>query len=258
MTYKINGVDLDNKEQGWTFVRGSIPVSGLEFTSTSLDVPGMDGTVFLPSTRRPVSFSFVIKSPLVSRNNLLMLMGAPRLEITDSDRPGQVAHGRLLSSTVDEYHAAKGWAKDNFLVEVPSGCWRGPSITTIPTPAQAGGATHSVFSNLSATVQDGIVKITGPVQNPEVLDIGSNSYFRLAGTVAGGSELRFNLASNRAWIHTGSSSVEVSGNISFGGPRGGFELTPVGMTGAASLRLTATSYGAGATISVTAQPAYLF
>lgn len=258
MTYKINGVELDNKAEGWSFLRGSIPASGLEYSSTALDIPGKDGTVFLPSTRRPVTFTFIIKSKFTGRNKLLMLLSSPKLTITNDDRPGLVAEGRLLSSSVDEFHEAKGWAKDTFIIEIPQGCWRGPTATSTPTPLTAGGTTHNAFTDLSAPVQDGLVKITGPVQNPQVVDQGSGSFFKLTGTVPSGSTLEYNLATGRAHVRTGGSTTEVSGHIDFGGPRGSFELTPYQLTGTARVVVTTTTYNTGSSVSVVAQPAYLF
>ncbi len=253
LTYKINGVELNDPAQGWTLVRGSIPVSGLEFSSPALDVPGLDGTVFLPSTRRPVAFNFIIKSTLTTRSKLLALMSTPKLEITDDRRPGMVATGRLLTSSVEAYHEAKGWTKDLFIVEIMAGCWRGPQITTSPVTVVPGNTPFTVFPGLTATVQDAVVKITGPIQNPQVVD-SNGSFFKLTGTVAVDKTLTVDLATGRAYVDT----QEVSGLLDFGGPRGGFEITPSMPDMIGKLILTATSYNTGATVSVTGKPAYLF
>lgn len=253
LTYKINGVALNDPAQGWTLVRGSIPVSGLEYTAPALDVPGVDGTVFLPSTRRPVALNLIIKSTLANRGKLLAVMSTPKLEITDDKRPGMVATGRLLSSTVEDYHEVKGWAKDLFIIEIVSGCWRGPQVTSTPKPLVAGGTHFTAYPGLTAPVQDGKVLITGPVQNPQVVD-SNGSFFKLTGTVEAGSTLEVDLANGRAYI----GAVEVSGLLDFGGPRGGFEITPSMPDMVGKLVLTAASYGTGSSVSVSGKPAYLF
>lgn len=253
MTYKINGVELNNSALGWTLLRGSVPVSGLEFISPALDVPGVDGTVFLPSTRRPVAFNFLMKSTLENRGRLLAVMSSPKLDITDDKRPGLVATGRLLTSNVEEYHEAKGWSKDLFIIEIVSGCWRGPQITTPPVTVVPANTEFTVFPGLTAPVQDAVVKIKGPITNPQVVD-SNGSFFKLTGTVTAGATLSVELATGRAFI----GAQEVSGLLDFGGPRGGFEITPSMPDMIGKLILTASSFNTGATVSITGRPAYLF
>lgn len=266
MTYKINGVNLNDPARGWKLVRGSIPASALEYATNSMDIAGRDGTFVFPTTRKSVSFTFTIKSSLDTRSDLLALMGSPVLTISPdkAERLNYRAAGRLLSSSVDEYHEALGWALDSFVVEVPEGCWRDATEVTTPKVAAATPTAQVlVLSDISAPVQDAMVRIQGPIENPEVQDSGG-SFFTITGTVPEDNYLRFESASGRAWLTTTDTWVggeELTGEVDFGGPRGIFEITPNFTNPAArtaKLTLLQSSASAGAGISIRAKNAYLF
>lgn len=262
--YSINGVELQNPTLGWIFRRGSTPVSSLEFTATDLELPGRDGVTTFPTTRRPVSFSITIRSPLTTRSALLDLMSEPVLSVTTTKKPGLVATARAISSTVDAYHDALGWAEDTFILEVPSGSWRDATVTTttklVPVPTTA---VLNLFPNLSAPVQDAIVRFQGPIQEPQLMD-ERGSFVVYKATIPSGTYVRFEAATGRAWettTDTWSGGTEVSGFIDFNGPRGRFEITPSGPHGGSrtgKLSLTQKSYNTGSGVQVRGKAAYLY
>ena len=262
--YSVNGVELNNPTLGWIFRRGSTPVSSLQFTATDLELPGRDGVTTFPTTRRPAAFSITIRSKLSSRSALLDLMAGPVLDITTTKKPGLVAKARTISSSVDQYHDVLGWAEDTFVIEVPSGSWRDVTETTstklaaVPTTA-----TQNIYPNISAPVQDAVVRFQGPMQEPQLMD-SSGSFVVFNATIASGQYVRFESASGRAWLTTSdtwSGGEEVSGYIDFNGPRGRFEITPNGpLTGARTgkISLTQASYNTGAGVQVRGKAAYLY
>lgn len=262
--YSINGIELNNPELGWVFRRGSTPVSALEFTATDLELRGRDGVTTFPTTRRPVAFSITIRSLLSTRSSLLDLMSEPVLDVTTDKKPGLVAKARTISSSVDAYHDALGWAEDTFIVEVPSGSWRDTVTTTapklVPTPTTA---TQTIYPNLSAPVQDAIVRFQGPIQEPQLMD-ERGSFVVYKATIPAGQYVRFESASGRAWLtetDTWSGGTEVSGLIDFNGPRGRFEITPSGsLTGVRNgkISLTQLSYNTGSGVQVRGKAAYLY
>jgi hypothetical protein len=266
MTYAINGVALDNPSKGWTLARGSIPVLPLEYAATNYTTAGRDGDFQAARpTRRPASFRFIVKAGLATRQELLSVFSMPELSITSTELPGYTAIGYLLTSDVEEYHEARGWAKDLFIIEVPSGNWRGVVETTTLKPAVPTSAVQSIFPGLGAPVQDAILRIKGPIQNPQITD-SSGAFFTLGATIAAGNFLRFDSQTGRAWLtttDTWSGGTELSNQIDYGGPRGVFEITPIyGTPGIPSTRvgkltLTQASYNTGSGFQVRAAAAVL-
>lgn len=262
--YAINGVDLINPSMGWTLLRESTPVSALEFSANNFELPGRDGNTTFPTTRRPTTFNLTIKSKLDKRSLLLGLLSESTLEITHDERPGWVATGRMLSSTVDSYHGAKGYSVDTYVIEIPSGSWRSSTDTTttlvapVPTTAYV-----ELFTDISAPVQDALVRFKGPIQEPQLMD-SRGSFVKYNGTIPSGQYLRFESFTGRAWLtatDTWAGGDEVSGFIDFGGPRTRFEITPYGPISAARkgrLSLIQESYGAGSGVQIRGKNAQLF
>lgn len=262
MTYSVNGVSLQNKDKGWVLDRASIPVLPLEYASSTYTSAGRDGDfIAAQQARRPSTFRFSVKAGLDTRRELLALMTGVNLEIQSEKFPGFTASGYTISSSVESYYEAKGWAKDLFVVEVPSGCWRGPVVTTpITVPAPA-GAKLTVFPELRAPVQDAIVRIKGPIEKPQITD-PRGSFVVLNATVPANNYLRFDSRTGRAWITTTDTWVggdEVSGQIDFGGPRGIFEITPPAdpTKTDGSVTLTQASYNTGSGFQIRAASAVL-
>lgn len=266
MTYKVNGVELENPTLGWTLVRGSIPVLPFEINNPTQEKIGVDGVTQYFATRKASSFQFTVKSPLTTRGDLLALFSQPVLVVTDTDKPGWEATGRTLSSSVEAYHEKREWASDLFVVEIPLGAWRGPLVTTPPLQAGSPNATMTLFNGISAPVQDAIIRFRGPVQDPQIVDQQSGSYLAVTGSVLAGEYLRYDSRTGRAWKTTSDTwtgGTEVSGNLDFGGPRGVFEITPRFVaTGDptqrnAQLVLTQASFGTGGGFEVRGRNAFI-
>lgn len=266
MSYTVNGVSLNDKTRGWKLLRGSIPASSLEYAAASLDIPGRDGSTTYPAVRRPVSFTFTVRSKLQTREGLLSLFSAPQITIAPEETPKKHyrATGYLLSSTVDEYHEALGFAIDTFIVEIPGGCWRNSSQTTSnKVTSSSAGATLTFLDGISAPVQDGVVRLEGPLTDPIVHD-SSGSFVSVDGSIPAGSFVRFHMNPARAYLtetDAWSGGVEVTAELDFGGPRGVFEITPIVSNPTsrnAVLTLTQESRGSGSGFAVRARNAYLF
>lgn len=256
MSYTINGIPLDNPSLGWTLVRGSIPVLPVEINNPGQERMGIDGVKHYFATRRPSSFVLTIKSSLATRGDLTALLTRPSLTLRNTENVGWEATGRLISATVDEYHEKPGWAKDTFVIEIPGGAWRS-EITNVSkiTP----GSTQTLFNKISAPVQDAMIRFQGPIQNGQVVDLGSGSYLAITGTIPAGQYLRFEMDTWRGWItttNTWTGGTEATGNIDFGGPRGVFEITPRFTVPSdpnarqAELQVTATSFSTPAGVEV--------
>lgn len=267
MTYSINGVSLEDKDLGWDLVRGSVLVLGTEYSVPTGEATGFDGVTALPSARKAGSLQFVMRIKDSSRSAFFRLMSSRVLTITDSNKPGWAITGRLLSSSPDKFYPTKDWGVDLFVVEVPEGAWRSAAEVTTPAVTPIAGSTNiTLFSGISATVQDAIVRIKGAIQNPQLVD-SSGAYLKVNGTIPANEYVRFDMRSGRAWqtnSDTWIGGTEVSGLVDFGGPRSVFEITPAPVNpvspllSEAKLTLTQTSFDAGARVQVRGRNAYIF
>ncbi len=232
MSYQINGIELNNKTLGWTLERGSVLASALSFEGSSFSLPGRDGSIVFPTVRKPSTISFQMKSGLATRADLLALFTQPVLEITNDDRPGLVAEGYLLTSSVDAFHDQPQWARDTFIVEIPDGAWRTQATQTydsVPGPSEL-----EVFPGLSAPVQDALLRVyitpeSDVIQGFRVSDSGG-SFIRYTTIFVPGDIFYYDSLTRRAWIGEVDDgpdySNEVTGWIDYGGRRGFFEIQP--------------------------------
>lgn len=259
----VNGVALDST--GWWLLDGSIPRMSVSMEHTKSRQAGRDGVTLDGGVHGSGEFRFKMHVERAARTALFGVFRAPVLVVTDSALPGWSATGALAGSSMDSEYGFLGYDEEMFVVEIPGGCWRGDEVTTSLTAASALGAHLSVFSGLSAPVQDAIVRIKGPLEDPQVLDT-SGAFVVLDGTIPTGEYLRFESDTGRAWLtdtDTWAGGDEVSGLIDFGGPRDVFEITPRFPTPTdptireGRLTLSQASYNTGAGIQVRGRPAFL-
>lgn len=226
--YLVNGINLMNKALGWRLLRSSIPHPTIEMRLTSPARTGRDGIASIPGSRAEIAPTFTVATGDAGLEDLLALFTSPSLVIAHENAPSRTMTGRLLSATPTKYHPAVGKYEFSFIVEVPEGMWRGAEETTTKVAANNAGAALTLFDSISAPVQDAIVRIEGPITNPQVVDT-SGAYFVLDGPLSAGQYLRYHSNSGRAWTtssNTWTGGTEVSGLITSGGPRGLFEITP--------------------------------
>lgn len=266
MTYSVNGTPLSNPDAGWELQRGSIPVMSIGMEHTRSRSAGRDGVTVSGGRHSPAELRFRMKLARAdAREALFAVFRAPTLVVTDSGRPGWTATGVLTGSSIVNHYDFLDFDEELFQVEISGGVWRGSEVTTPLTAAAPTSSQMTLFEGLSAPVQDATVRLTGPLENPQVLD-GSGAFFAVDGTLTAGQRLRFESATGRAWLaisDTWVGGTEVSGLVDFGGPRGVFEITPRITTPTsptvrdARLVLSQDSFNSGAGFQVRGKPAYL-
>lgn len=263
--FSVNGVELENAALGWRLMAATLPVTGLTNSIWKSITTGRDGHKAQPTVRHSTAVKFEVLTPTENWETLMALFASPTLTITQAGVTGRTLTGMLKSSSDPKHYPRSGVTSTVFFVEVPDGCWRGTEVTTSLTAAAPAGATMTLFSGLSAPVQDSIVRFKGPIQDAQVLD-PSGAFVTVSGTVPSGQFVRFESDTGRAWLTTSdtwSGGTEVSGQIDFGGPRGVFEITPQFTTPGSpgsrsgSLSLSQASYNTGAGFQVRGRPAYL-
>lgn len=263
--FTINGVALDNAALGWDLMAPSLPLSALQHRVTGGERAGRDGVNDSPSTRGPVSYKFVVRTPKANWSTLLALFSTPRLAIRELSDPSRVAYGELLSSTPEQHFPQADIYSHAFIVRIHAGAWRSDEVTSALAAAAPAGVTLPVFAGMSAPVQDAIVRFRGPLEKPQITDT-SGAFVVLDGTIPAGQYVRFDLRTGRAWLaatDTWQGGSEISGLVDFGGPRGVFEITPMFPTPSdptsreGRLTLTQQSYSAGAGFQVRGAAAHL-
>lgn len=265
--YKINNYPLHNPEKGWRLLRSSMPLPEYGMRSVQAEYNGRDGTTVYKTTRDVSAMSFSVETTNAGLPGLLSLLSQSSISITSDENPGKVAQGRLVSASPDTYHPVPDVHQYTFLIEIPEGAWRGVVETTSAlTPAAGAGASQTMFAGLTAPVQDALIRVKGPIVNPQVVD-SSGAFFTYQGAVSSTQYVRFDSNTGRAWrtttnVWTG--GTEVSGLIDFGGPRGVFEIAPHSTNPAnptitvGRITLTQESFGAGAALQIRGRSANLF
>lgn len=262
--YSINGVALDNPVLGWEMLAPSLPLSALRQKRTSVARAGRDGEVASPSTRGTVSLKFTVRTPYANLSTLLALFSTPTIEVRELADPTKVAYAGLESSTPEQHYPRADLYSHSFLVEVPEGCWRGPEVTTPLVAAAPAGASTTLFPGLSAPVQDAIVRFSGPLQDPQLID-SSGAFLALSGSIDAGQYVRFESATGRTWLTTTDTwqgGEEISGLVDFGGKRGLFEIMPRLSPGDPTTRegqlsLTQASFNSGGGFQIRGRPSFL-
>lgn len=261
--YKVNGVPLESTH--WFLLDGTQPQLNVTLEHTRVRQAGRHGVLIVPgATAQPAQIQFVLRIARTHRGTLFTLFQAPLLEITHSEKPFIKLQGVLLSTTTNSHVGYKDYDDVTFTVEIPSGTWKGETVTTPLIAAASGGANLTLLAGISAPVQDAIVRFKGRINRPQLVD-AAGSYVLFDGELPAGRYLRFHADTGRAWVtetNTWTGGTEVSGQIDFGGARGVFEITPRHPAGAPAdrsgmLQLVQDSFSAGAGVEVRAAPAYL-
>lgn len=228
MTLLVNGVALDDDSKGWVLQSGTQPLLSLRMEHTVSRRPGRDGVVFAGGVHGAGEMRFVVRCARESRDALFALFRAPTLTVTSTEHPGLSAVGVLRGSSMENHYDFLDFDEELFVVEVADGAWRGTQVTTTFVAASALGASVSLFAGMSAPVQDAVIRLKGPLEDPQITDT-SGSFFVLDGTIPAGQYVRFEADTGRAWLTTTdvwSGGTEVSGQVDYGGPRDVFEVTP--------------------------------
>lgn len=265
MTLLVNGVPLDDEVKGWALQGGTNPLLSVRMEHTVARMPGRDGVVFSGGVHGAGEMRFKVKLSRGNREDLFSVFRAPTLTVTSTEHPGLTAVGVLRGSSMENHYDFLDFDEELFVVEVADGAWRGTQVTSPLVSASALGADLTVFSGLSAPVQDAAIRLKGPLEDPQVTDT-AGSFFVLDGSIPAGQYVRFEADTGRAWLTTTdvwSGGTEVSGQVDFGGPRDVFEITPhmaspsAPGTRVGKLTLSQQSFNSGSGFQVRGRSAHL-
>lgn len=241
--YLINSVPLHNPALGWRLLRASAPIPSLSYNMNSLERTGRDGGTWLYSTLATPTITFTIETPAASQEALFALFQSTagnanrKLHIYKEGDTKRRLYANLVSTSMESYNPKPDRFIHSFMVQLDEPYWRSTSSDHVEVTNRAlavGNTVISLYSGISAPIQDSDIRIKGNVVNPTVTDVGSSSYVTFDGTLAANEWLRFQAVSGRAWITntaTWTGGTEVSGLIRYGGPRDVFEITPAPIVG---------------------------
>lgn len=229
--YAIDGVALDNPAMGWVLRGPSKPLPSFSSGLASVKVPGLDGLTFDPAATLDATLrTLMVQTPRANLPALHALIMYGRV-LTLTGTPGMSAEFEFVSSDPQGYGAADEVVDLSFVLRIPGVFWRASTDAT--TAQDITGLTHTVttFAGLSAPVQDATLRLRGPFTSARVTD-SAGSWVMFPFALAAGRFCRFDSASGQAFEYTSdqwtnpSSTVDRSGVVDFGGPRGLFEITP--------------------------------
>ncbi len=227
--YAVNGIALDNPTFGWVLRAPTRPLAEVTRRRRSVDVSGTDGVIpGMGSTAEPVTLVFVVQTPREHLETLNALFGDAGTLTQVGLANRAVAYEVLSSAPGEGWGAGDEYVDMRFVIRLPAVFWR--ATTTVTSPATALAASTSVtglFVGISAPVQDAIVRVKGACTGVQVTDT-SGAWVKFPDLTAT-QYARFHMATNECFItssNTWSGGTDVSGLVDFGGPRGGFELTP--------------------------------
>lgn len=228
MTYLVNGVPLDNPDQGWSFQGSSRPLADVEQSFSGAEEAGRDGVVVgAPGDRASTTMVFVVRTPRAGRERLLALFAGGGT-ITTALNPGMEAtRFAFISSSTEGFRPNEHVVDLSVALRVPDGAWRSITEETFEVAPGVGATALTLFAGMTATVQDAVLRFRGAATGIQITD-SSGAWLTLP-TVAASTWVRFDSSTGRAWLTSTDSWVggeEISGLVDFGGPRGRFEIAP--------------------------------
>lgn len=253
----VDGVSLSDGRFEWVHRDTSEPLPSYEDDSVEVRRPGRDGEGIVPTTTGAVFYRLVVQTPRAHFETLLALLKYGRM-LSWGD--GREARFVFQSNTPVGYGPADALIDVTFVVKVPGAFWRDREASTVSAPLGALSVPVPVFADMSAPVQDGVIRVKGAATGIQITD-ASGAWLTLP-DVAAGEFVRFDMDTGRAWrtiTDTWAGGTEVSGLVNFGGPRGVFEITPsfTDPNDRAGELTVTTASRSGAVVDVRGKAAYL-
>ena len=258
---RINGISLDQPDKGWTLLPETEPFAGFESRVDRIDVSGRDGTVPVLGTMSPTILKARVLCLVGALPALRALVTSQSIVLTRDDQPNVQATARFMSSSVDRAGVAADWLDLTFVFEIPGAFWRSKTERTDSLALTSASVSGQVMPGSTAPVQDAVIRVIGDVSGLTIRD-SSGAWVTFPNNVDG-RYTRFEAATGRCFVaasNTWAGGTEVSGQCSFGGPRGVFEIVPVlnasTLASAGSLTATSTSRSSNAQVQVRARTAH--
>lgn len=241
------------------------PLAELTWERQGLVGQSMDGVLpGLPASIGAPVQPFVVQTSRTNFGALMALFTTGATLTFTGDSSKQVVIEVMSSSYESVAAASDSLVHVTFQVRFPGVYWRDAAAVTSSTAALAASVTVAgLLPGITGAVTDAIVRVKGQTQGLQVTDSGG-SWFTYTDNLPSTSYLRFDAGVGQAFVtksDTWTGGTNVSGQVSFGGPRGVFELTPIIASGnplSRSARITVTAgQWPGASIQVRGRATYL-
>lgn len=236
--YSINGIELENPTFGWRFLRRSQALMNVGKELASIAIPGRNGVLAgVPTFKSAPTATFVIHSTGLGVEALYALLerngGYGTLALTDDSQRN--TSFELASITAEGISASDRLVDVSFTLRFPTADWRATSFT-IENPTVSGTVTNAdVFSDISSSIADADIFITGTFGKLRLDDIGSGSWLETVTSwvPAGGLGLLYNTSTGRTWTASTADPwtpiTELGGYFNTSGS-GGFRIAPTWST----------------------------
>lgn len=261
--YTINGVALDNPVRGWSEHADSDDLAEFSPSVTVLRIPGRDGYPVLSTDRLAPRLTLLVWTPGSGVEDLYALFTRPVNYLGLEDDATRQAEFQAVVGKPRRLPTVEDLVEVSIGVSLVDAAWRDVSeSTSSAVNLSSASVDTSVFADSSAPVSDAVVRVKGVTTVLRVED-SAGSWFTYAPSIPSGSYLRFHADTGEAFVTTSDAwtgGTDVSGDIDFGGPRGGFEITPKFTTDPstrAGVLTVTTATRSGAQIQVRGKGAYL-
>lgn len=217
IAWTLNGVDLDTLAEVQSATLWRPP---METRRSPLAIPGIHGELSpgLPVFKAP-TMSIVVDHVATTTvpalgaasDALQSLLAAPRLTL------GRRIGGLTVTARAELASAAYtspwgGTHASNTIVLAIPGVWFSDVAQTSPDVGP-GAVAIAHLAGASAPQPSAVLRITGPVSNPAVVDVSSGTSVTWSGTVPAGQFLFIDLASLTARLGTSSSAWDSGGSV---------------------------------------------
>jgi len=272
--YVLDGFPLYDPRNGWGMITGTLPGVMAGRADNGVGYPGRDGVSPSLGSRfgaASVPISMKIqgrdREQTVKRlERLYRLLGTRhrlmelrhRLDYgRDPNGPSRIADVEMLGEPSITW-LADTYAQATFVLSIPAGSWRSESPATAAVPFDRESV---IFPEATATMQNVIVRITGPVDNPRVFDTATGKVIGLEGRVT--DTVVLNAAkwegrrhSSPSWDLDSGAAVPGPQILSNSGSGAAFVLTPDPVAGGVQLAAFGENVGPGAMLEVRSHLAY--
>ncbi|NWN87321.1 MAG: hypothetical protein HLX51_02065 [Micrococcaceae bacterium] len=263
-TYTLDGIDLSDPSNGRkVLLAGTLPRVMAGRADNGVAIPGRDGVTPSLATRFEASSAYFRmtvrgqnREQTISRVERLFGMLGVRHRLmelvhTYGSTTQRVADVELLGEPSLDMPTPT-YAEVDFVLNIPAGAWRSPGQVTAVIPF---GQTVTVFHEATAPMQDALIRFTGAVTNPRLVDVATGKAVGVNATVPDYAVI--DAAAWRGAYHT-SGSWSPDGVSPMPGPvihsnhgaGAAIVLTPDQVAGGVQLRAEGSSLGANAVAEV--------
>lgn len=219
----LNGVACEASSELWCLHPDHPPRSVAMPSLRTISTPNTDGALWTPQgVHGAPLFTVVLRiigqgADVDARNasaeaavdQWSAIVSQPRVSIRHQMYASGAGANRYATGRISSFEPENEWKGERSVIkltmifEIPGVFWTDaqPGTWNINQsyPAVSLGSTYTIDTDGNGPVLAGQVKVTGPISNPTITDLGSGDWIQYAGSVGAGQAVRFDLDTLRAY-----------------------------------------------------------